>query len=286
MLRSSYNAGPRAAVPYDSATQHDRTYLVSIRDLHFSRGEHKIFDGIDVLIPRGKVTAIMGPSGTGKTTLLQLIGGQLKPDRGTITVDGIDVHRLSRRALFALRMRMGVLFQGGALFTDLSVFDNVAFPLREHTRLPDVMIRNLVLMKLQAVGLRGARDKMPGELSGGMARRVALARAMVLDPMMLMYDEPFAGQDPITMGVLVQLIRRLNDTLDLTSIVVSHDVAETAAIADYLYVLSEGKVVGAGTPDELGKTKSAWVNQFMHGLPDGPVPFHYPAKDYVEELLA
>ncbi|MBT8419737.1 MAG: ABC transporter ATP-binding protein [Gammaproteobacteria bacterium] len=269
-----------------SDTSVDKTHLVCIRDLHFSRGSHKIFDGVDILIPRGKITAIMGPSGTGKTTLLQLIGGQLRPDSGTITVDGVDVHRLSRRALFALRKRMGMLFQGGALFTDLSVFDNVAFPLREHTRLPEVMIRNLVLMKLQAVGLRGARDRMPKELSGGMARRVALARAMVLDPMMLLYDEPFTGQDPITMGVLVQLIRRLNDALNLTSIVVSHDVAETSAIADYLYVLSEGKVVGAGTPDELGRTGSEWVTQFMQGLPDGPVPFHYPARDYAEDLLA
>ncbi|VFM98241.1 MAG: phospholipid/cholesterol/gamma-HCH transport system ATP-binding protein [Candidatus Kentron sp. G] len=287
MLRYLYSYSSRKAEPHSPAGQsHEPAPLVSIRDLHFSRGGHKVFDGIDVLIPQGKITAIMGPSGTGKTTLLQLIGGQLRPDRGTITVGGIDVHRLSRRALFFLRMRMGMLFQGGALFTDLSVFDNVAFPLREHTRLSEDMIRTLVLMKLQAVGLRGARRKMPRELSGGMARRVALARAMVLDPMMLMYDEPFTGQDPITMGVLVQLIRRLNDALDLTSIVVSHDVAETAAIADYLYVLSEGKVVGAGTPDELSKTGSEWITQFMQGLPDGPVPFHYPAGDYTEDLLS
>jgi len=268
-----------------SASGTDTAPLVSIRDLHFSRRGHKIFDGIDVSIPQGKITAIMGPSGTGKTTLLQLIGGQLRPDEGTVTVDGTDVHRLSRRELFALRMRMGMLFQGGALFTDLSVFDNVAFPLREHTRLPDPMIRALVLMKLQAVGLRGARDKMPAELSGGMARRVALARAIVLDPMMLLYDEPFTGQDPITMGVLVQLIRRLNDALGLTSILVSHDVAETLAIADYVYVLSEGKVVGAGTPEELWKAGSRWVTQFTRGLPDGPVPFHYPAPNYAEDLL-
>nr|VFJ44830.1 MAG: phospholipid/cholesterol/gamma-HCH transport system ATP-binding protein [Candidatus Kentron sp. FM]VFJ45781.1 MAG: phospholipid/cholesterol/gamma-HCH transport system ATP-binding protein [Candidatus Kentron sp. FM]VFK06999.1 MAG: phospholipid/cholesterol/gamma-HCH transport system ATP-binding protein [Candidatus Kentron sp. FM] len=287
MPRYLYSYSSRKAEPYTPAGQsHESKPLVSIRDLHFSRGGHKVFDGIDVLIPQGKITAIMGPSGTGKTTLLQLIGGQLRPDRGTITVGGIDVHRLSRRALFFLRMRMGMLFQGGALFTDLSVFDNVAFPLREHTRLSEDMIRTLVLMKLQAVGLRGARGKMPRELSGGMARRVALARAMVFDPMMLMYDEPFTGQDPITMGILVQLIRRLNDALDLTSIVVSHDVAETAAIADYLYVLSEGKVVGAGTPDELSKTGSEWITQFMQGLPDGPVPFHYPARDYTEDLLS
>nr|VFJ86507.1 MAG: phospholipid/cholesterol/gamma-HCH transport system ATP-binding protein [Candidatus Kentron sp. LFY]VFJ89061.1 MAG: phospholipid/cholesterol/gamma-HCH transport system ATP-binding protein [Candidatus Kentron sp. LFY]VFK13775.1 MAG: phospholipid/cholesterol/gamma-HCH transport system ATP-binding protein [Candidatus Kentron sp. LFY] len=260
--------------------------LVSIRGLHFSRGGRKIFEGIDVTIPRGKVTAIMGPSGTGKTTLLHLISGQLRPDKGSVVVDGIDVHRLSRKKLFELRMRMGMLFQSGALFTDINVFDNVAFPLREHTRLPSAMIRSLVLMKLESVGLRGAWDKMPKELSGGMARRVALARAMVLDPMMVLYDEPFTGQDPITMGVLVQLIRRLNDALALTSIVVSHDVMETTTIADYLYVLSEGKVVGRGTPDELGKTHSEWVTQFMQGLPDGPVPFHYPAPDYVQDLLA
>nr|VFJ48663.1 MAG: phospholipid/cholesterol/gamma-HCH transport system ATP-binding protein [Candidatus Kentron sp. FW]VFJ63636.1 MAG: phospholipid/cholesterol/gamma-HCH transport system ATP-binding protein [Candidatus Kentron sp. FW] len=260
--------------------------LVRIRNLHFSRGGRKIFDGIDITIPREKITAIMGPSGTGKTTLLHLIGGQLRPDKGSITVDGIDVHRLSRKKLFELRMRMGMLFQSGALFTDINVFDNVAFPLREHTRLPEEMIRSLVLMKLESVGLRGAWNKMPKELSGGMARRVALARAMVLDPMVILYDEPFTGQDPITMGVLVQLIRRLNDALSLTSILVSHDVAETASIADYLYVLSGGKVVGCGTPDELEKTGSEWVTQFMRGLPDGPVPFHYPAPDYTEDLLA
>jgi len=260
--------------------------LVVIRDLHFSRGGQKIFDGIDVTITRGKITAIMGPSGTGKTTLLHLISGQLRPDQGSVMVDGIDVHRLSRKKLFGLRMRMGMLFQSGALFTDLNVFDNVAFPLREHTRLPETMIRSLVLMKLESVGLRGAWDKMPKALSGGMARRVALARAMVLDPMMMMYDEPFTGQDPITMGVLVQLIRRLNDALSLTSILVSHDVMETTSIADYLYVLSEGKVVGCGTPDEIRKMSSEWVTQFMQGLPDGPVPFHHPAPDYARDLLA
>nr|VFK48939.1 MAG: phospholipid/cholesterol/gamma-HCH transport system ATP-binding protein [Candidatus Kentron sp. TC] len=262
------------------------TPLVSIRNLHFSRSGRKIFDGIDVMIPRGKITAIMGPSGTGKTTLLHLVTGQLRPDKGNITVDGVDVHRLSRKKLFELRMRMGMLFQSGALFTDIDVFDNVAFPLREHVRLPDAMIRSLVLMKLESVGLRGAWDKMPKELSGGMARRVALARAMALDPMIMLYDEPFTGQDPITMGVLVQLIRRLNDALSLTSIVVSHDVAETTTIADYLYVLSEGKVVGRGTPDELDGARSEWVTQFMQGLPDGPVPFHYPARDYAQDLLA
>lgn len=237
-------------------------------------------------MPRGKVTAIMGPSGTGKTTLLRLIGGHLRPDDGTVVVDDLDVSRLSRDKLFRLRKRMGMLFQSGALLTDLSVFENVAYPLREHTNLPGSMIRSLVLMKLEAVGLRGARDLMPGELSGGMARRVALARAIALDPKMVMYDEPFSGQDPISRGVLVQLIRRLNDALGLTSILVSHDVQETVAIADYVYILSGAKVVGHGTPEELGRTASEWVDQFMEGLPDGPVPFHYPARDYMEDLLA
>lgn len=260
--------------------------LVSINNLSFSRGGRKIFDGVDIEIPRGKVTAIMGPSGTGKTTLLRLIGGHLRPDDGTILVDDLNVSRLSRSKLFQLRKRMGMLFQSGALLTDLNVFENVAYPLREHTNLPDSMIRSLVLMKLEAVGLRGARDLMPGQLSGGMARRVALARAIALDPMMVMYDEPFSGQDPISMGVLVQLIRRLNDALGLTSILVSHDVQETVAIADYIYVLSGAKVVGHGTPEELGRTNSEWVDQFMEGLPDGPVPFHYPARDYMEDLMA
>jgi len=266
-----------------SDTAHDT--LVKIRGLHFARGERVIFDGVDLDIPRGKVTAIMGPSGTGKTTLLKLIGGQLRPARGSVRIDGQAVHRLGTRDLYRLRMRMGMLFQSGALLTDLSVFDNVAYPLREHTGLPESMIRRLVLMKLEAVGLRGARDLMPSELSGGMARRVALARAIALDPMMIMYDEPFTGQDPISMAALVQLIRLLNDTLGLTSIIVSHDVEETAAISDYIYVISQGKVVGQGTPEQLGKTDSEWVRQFMQGLPDGPVPFHYPAPDYREDLL-
>jgi len=259
--------------------------LVKIRDLHYARGDRVIFDGVDLDIPRGKLTAIMGPSGSGKTTLLRLIGGQLAPDQGSIEVDGLWVHELGRTDLYGLRRRIGMLFQSGALLTDLTVFDNVAFPLREHTDLPEAMIRDLVLMKLQAVGLRGARDLQPSELSGGMARRVALARAIALDPMMIMYDEPFTGQDPISMGVLVQLIRLLNDALGLTSIIVSHDVKETAAISDYIYVISQGKVIGQGTPEALGKTDSDRVNQFMQGLPDGPVPFHYPAPDYMEDLL-
>jgi phospholipid/cholesterol/gamma-HCH transport system ATP-binding protein len=262
------------------------TPLIKIRDLYFYRGDKVIFDGIDIDIYRGKVTAIMGPSGTGKTTLLKLIGGQLRPQRGSIVVDGEDVHKLSRKALYALRKRMGMLFQSGALLTDINVFENVAFPLYEHTNLPKSMIRDLVLMKLQAVGLRNAREMMPAELSGGMARRVALARAMALDPMMIMYDEPFTGQDPISMGTLVNLIRRVNDAMGLTSIVVSHDVAETTQIADDIYLLSGGKVVDRGTPEQLQKSGSDWVEQFMQGLPDGPVPFHYPGTDFVDDLLA
>lgn len=259
--------------------------LVRIRDLHFSWGNRKIFDGVDIDIRRGRVTAIMGPSGTGKTTLLRLIGGQLHPDSGSIEVDGLQVPKLKRKALFELRKRMGMLFQSGALLTDINVFDNVAYPIREHTSLPESMVRDLILMKLEAVGLRNARNLMPSELSGGMARRVALARAIALDPMMIMYDEPFTGQDPISMGVLVQLIRLLNDALGLTSIIVSHDVQETATIADDIYVLSSGRVVGHGTPEELAKTDSSWVTQFMKGLPDGPVPFHYPGRRYVNDLL-
>jgi phospholipid/cholesterol/gamma-HCH transport system ATP-binding protein len=269
----------------DARPDNERDTLVRIRDLHFARGSRPIFDGVDLDIPRGKVTAIMGPSGTGKTTLLRLIGGQLDPDQGSIQVDGEEVPSLSRSGLYALRKRMGMLFQSGALLTDLTVFENVAFPLREHTELPESMIRDLVLMKLQAVGLRGAHGLMPSELSGGMARRIALARAIALDPMMIMYDEPFTGQDPISMGALVQLIRLLNDALELTSIIVSHDVAETASISDYVYVISQGKVVGHGTPEALQNTDSEWVRQFMQGLPDGPVPFHYPAPDYVEDLM-
>jgi phospholipid/cholesterol/gamma-HCH transport system ATP-binding protein len=260
--------------------------LVSVQNLSFSRGNKKIFDDISLEFERGKVTAIMGPSGTGKTTLLKLIGGQLHPKQGSVIVDGNNVHRLRRSELYNLRKRMGMLFQSGALLTDMSVFDNVAFPLREHTHLPESMIRTLVLMKLQAVGLRGARNLMPNELSGGMARRIALARAIALDPMMIMYDEPFTGQDPISKGALVQLIKSLNNILGLTSIIVSHDVQETAAIADYIYVISEGKVVGQGTPKEIEQSDSDWVQQFMTGAADGPVHFHYPAKDYVDDLLS
>jgi phospholipid/cholesterol/gamma-HCH transport system ATP-binding protein len=260
--------------------------LVSVRDLTFSRGNNKIFDDISLDFERGKITAIMGPSGTGKTTLLKLIGGQLYPEKGTVTVDGQNVHQLRRKELYELRKRMGMLFQSGALLTDMNVYDNVAFPLREHTHLTESMIRSLVLMKLQAVGLRGAHQLMPNELSGGMARRVALARAIALDPMMILYDEPFTGQDPISMGVLVLLIKALNETLGLTSIIVSHDVEETAKIADYIYVIANGKVVDHGTPAQIEQSSSEWVQQFMKGAADGPVHFHYPAKDYVDDLLS
>lgn len=260
--------------------------LVSIRNLSFSRGNNNIFDDISLDIERGKITAIMGPSGTGKTTLLKLIGGQLYPEQGEITVDGQNIRQLSRTQLYNLRKRIGMLFQSGALLTDMNVYDNVAFPLREHTHLPESMIRTLVLMKLEAVGLRGAKDLMPNQLSGGMARRVALARAIALDPMMIMYDEPFTGQDPISMGILVHLIKSLNSTLGLTSIIVSHDVTETSAIADYIYVLANGKIIDHGTPAAIKQSPSAWIQQFMTGAADGPVHFHYPAKNYIDDLLS
>jgi phospholipid/cholesterol/gamma-HCH transport system ATP-binding protein len=235
-------------------------------------------------VPRGKVVAIMGGSGCGKTTLLRLIGGQLRPTRGAVRVDGRVVHELDRDGLYALRRRMSMLFQFGALFTDMTVFDNVAFPLREHTSLSAAMIRDLVLMKLEAVGLRGAHGLMPAELSGGMARRVALARAVVLDPMLVMYDEPFAGLDPISMSVVGSLIRRLNDALGATSIVVTHDVVESLHIVDYLYFVAEGRVVGEGTPAQIRATELPVVRQFVHGETDGPVAFHYPAPAYDEDV--
>lgn len=260
--------------------------IVEIRNMTFSRGSRLIFDDVSLKIPRGKVTAIMGPSGTGKTTLLKLIGGQLLPDSGQILLEGQNILTLSRRDLFIVRERMGMLFQSGALFTDMNVFDNVAFPIRVHTELPEEMIRDIVLMKLQAVGLRGAVSLMPSELSGGMARRVALARAISLDPDIVMYDEPFTGQDPIAMGVLVNLIKRLNEALGHTSIIVSHDIQETLSIADYIYVLSDGKIIAQGTPAALKQQDSAQVRQFVEGLPDGPVPFHYPAPDLHDQLMA
>ena len=263
----------------------DGATLVRVRDLHFRRGSKAIFQGLDMDVPRGGITTILGPSGTGKTTLLKMIGGQLKAERGSIEVDGLEVGKLRRRELYALRKRMGMLFQSGALLTDLSVFDNVAFPLREHTDLPESLIRHLVLMRLHAVGLRGARDLQPAELSGGMARRAALARALVFDPMMIMYDEPFTGQDPISMGVLLELIRTVNTALGLTSLIVSHDLEEALSISDYVVVISEGKVVEAGTPEALRGSESAWVQQFLNGRPDGPVPFQLSAPDYAEDLL-
>lgn len=259
--------------------------LVEVRDVHFSISDRVIYKAVDLDIARGRITAIMGPSGTGKTTLLRLISGQWRPAAGTVHFDGAHVAGLSQKQLFTQRKRMGMLFQSGALLTDLSVFDNVAFPLREHTKLPERLIRDIVLMKLEAVGLRGARAMYPAALSGGMARRVALARAIALDPEMIMYDEPFAGQDPISMGVLLRLIRRLNDVLGLTSIVVSHDVKETLGIADYVYVISDGEVVDDGTPEQIRNSSSDWVQQFIHAQADGPVPFHYPGRHYAEDLL-
>ena len=260
--------------------------IISIRGLHFSRGSTKIFNDVDIDIPQGKITAIMGPSGTGKTTLLKLIGGQLKPQQGTIDFHGDNIPELGTKKLYEVRKKMGMLFQTGALLTDMSVFDNIAFPLREHTQLPEVMIRDLVLMKLHAVGLRGARDLMPSQLSGGMARRAALARAIALDPEMILYDEPFTGQDPISMGVLVQLIRSINSALDITSIIVSHDIQETLEIADKIYIISQGKVIGKGSAEEINQSESPWISQFVHGEADGPVPFHYPAIPYKDDMLA
>ena len=260
-------------------------FAVELKGVTFKRGERSIFDDIDIRIPRGQVTAIMGPSGCGKTTLLRLISAQLMPAAGDVVVAGKSLPRLSRGELFDLRKQMGVLFQSGALFTDLDVFENVAFPLRVHTDLPEDMIRDIVLMKLEAVGLRGAVELMPDELSGGMKRRVALARAIALDPQILLYDEPFAGQDPIAMGVLVRLIRLLNDSLGITSIIVSHDLAETASIADYIYVVGDGQVLGQGTPAQLREADDPRIRQFMKGIADGPVPFHYPAPDLRRDLL-
>ena len=248
-------------------------------------GGRPVFAGLDMDIPRGRVTAVMGPSGTGKTTLLRLITGQVRADEGSILVAGEELRGMRRADLYVLRRRMGMLFQNGALLTDLSVFENVAFPLREHTDLPERLIRQLVLTKLQAVGLRGAAELMPSELSGGMSRRVALARAIVMDPEILIYDEPFVGLDPISLGVILRLIRRLNDALGITSIVVSHDVHEISTVADVIFLLSGGKVVARGTPPELQSNPSEIVRQFIGGLADGPVPFHFPAPDYFGELL-
>lgn len=257
---------------------------ISLKDVVFSRSDRRIFNGVSVEIPRGKITAIMGPSGSGKTTMLRLIGGQLQPDSGDVIVDGHAVPKLNRKELYSLREKMGMLFQSGALFTDLSVFENVAFPLRVHTKLPEDMIHDIVLMKLEAVGLRGARKLMPSELSGGMTRRVALARSIAMDPELIMYDEPFAGQDPIAMGVLVKLIRDLNSSMGLTSVLVSHDVKESLSICHYACIIADGKVIGTGTPAELQEHSSEQVRQFLQGYPDGPVPFHYPSAAATEDF--
>jgi phospholipid/cholesterol/gamma-HCH transport system ATP-binding protein len=259
--------------------------LIEIRDLVFRRGARVIFEGLNMTVPRGRITALMGPSGCGKTTLLRIIGGQIKPDSGEVLVQGLDVTRLRRAELLELRKDIGMLFQSSALFTDMTVFENVAFALREHTRLPEDTIRDLVLIKLNAVGLRGGRDLMPSQLSGGMARRVALARAIALDPNLLMYDEPFTGQDPISMGVVVTLIRRLNAALGATSLLVSHDIHETAAISDKIYIIDGGRVVAGGRSSELENHASPRVRQFITGSPDGPVPFHYPADELEYDIL-
>ncbi len=258
--------------------------LVELRDIRFGYGERVILDGISLTIPRGKVTALMGASGGGKTTVMRLIGGQYRAQSGGLTFDGQEVASLNPTDLYAVRRRMGMLFQFGALFTDLSEFDNVAFPLREHTDLSESMIRDIVLMKLEAVGLRGARDLMPSEVSGGMARRVALARAMALDPELIMYDEPFAGLDPISLGTAARLIRQLNDTLGLTSIIVSHDLDETFHIADQVIVLANGKIAAQGTPDEVRNSTDPLVKQFVTAAPDGPVRFHYPGPSVAQDF--
>ena len=260
--------------------------VVSLADVRYAVNGRAIFDDLTIEIERGKVTAIMGPSGTGKTTLLRLITGQLRASAGKVVVEGQDLAALDRDGLYRLRRGMGMLFQNGALLTDLDVYENVAFPLREHTRLPESLISRIVLMKLHAVGLRGAVRLRPGELSGGMARRVALARSIVMDPKLLIYDEPFAGLDPISLGVIGQLIRRLNDALGITSVVVTHDVYESLKIVDYLYFVSEGRIVASGTTAEVRQSMLPFVRQFVDGQPDGPVPFHYPALPYREELFA
>jgi phospholipid/cholesterol/gamma-HCH transport system ATP-binding protein len=274
--------GPQAA----SAAPAADAVVVDVRDVHYAVGGRPIFEGLSLAVRRGRVTAIMGPSGTGKTTLLRLITAQIDADRGEAVVFGRDLATLSGREVYALRRRMGMLFQNGALLSDLDVFENVAFPVREHTNLPEPLIRRLVLAKLQAVGLRGAAELMPAELSGGMARRVALARAIVMDPEVLIYDEPFVGLDPISLGVIVRLIKQMNSALGITSIVVSHDVQELGSIADDSYLLSGGCIAARGTPDELRRSDLPVVRQFMTGSSDGPVPFHYPAPDYAAQLLA
>src|SRR5258705_4958033 len=258
--------------------------LVEVSEVHFSYGEHQILRGLSLKIPRRKVVAILGGSGSGKSTLLKLIGGQLAPDRGWIRVEGQVVHKLGADDLYALRRKMGMMFQSSGLFTDLSVYENIAFPIREHYDLPEELVRSLVLMKLDAVGLRGARDMKPADLSGGMTRRVALARAIATDPLLVMYDEPFAGLDPISLNVIATLIRKLNDALGLTSVIVTYDVSESLKLVDYIYVIADGKLQGEGTPEELLNSKDPYLQQFLKSLPDGPVRFHFPAKPIEEEL--
>jgi len=265
-------------------TPPDPSTLVDCRHLSFGYGERRILEDVSFTVPRGKVTALMGASGGGKTTVLRLIGGQVRPQQGELLFDGADVGTMDRDALFGIRRRMGMLFQFGALFTDLSVYDNVAFPLREHSGLPENLIRDIVLMKLNAVGLRGARDLMPSQISGGMARRVALARAIALDPDLVMYDEPFAGLDPISLGTAAQLIRRLNDTLGITSIIVSHDLEETFHIADQVIVLANGRIAAQGTPAEVRASDDPLVHQFVNALPEGPVHFHYPGPEVAADF--
>jgi len=259
--------------------------LLQVKDVHFSFGDKEIYRGLNLSVRKGQVAAIIGPSGCGKSTLLNFVGGRLYPNSGSVICDRVTVNELGRKALFDLRKRLGMMFQASALLTDFSVFENVAFPVRQNTDLSDTLIRHLVLMKLEMVGLRGARDLMPAQLSGGMARRVALARAIAMDPLLVMYDEPFTGLDPISMGVIVKLIREVNDTLGMTSLVVTHDVREACTIADYMYLLGEGQVIGEGTPDEMLKSEVPDVKQFMNGLPDGPVHYHYPAPDYAEDFM-
>jgi phospholipid/cholesterol/gamma-HCH transport system ATP-binding protein len=259
--------------------------LVEISGVEFSYGPRKLLKGLNLRIPRGKVVAILGASGSGKSTLLRLIGGQLKPDRGTVMVAGQVVHELGTRALYALRRKMGMMFQAGGLFTDLSVYENIAFPIREHyDDLPESVLRRIVLMKLHAVGLRGAHALAPNDLSGGMSRRVALARATAADPTLTMYDEPFGGLDPISINLIAKLIRELNDALGATSIVVSYDVSEAVKLVDYVYVIADGVVAGEGTPEEVLASEDPFVSQFMHAKPDGPIAFHYPGKPIGEDL--
>ena len=265
----------------NSMPQHEPS-LIEVNELSFKRGKRVIYENVSLKIRRGQITAIIGPSGTGKTTLLRLIGGQLTPDHGDILLDGKNLAQMSRQELFAARARMGMLFQSGALFTDMSVYENVAFPLRAHTQLPEHLIAELVALKLEAVGLRGTEQLMPAELSGGMNRRVALARAIALDPELIMYDEPFAGQDPIVKGVLTRLIRSLREALDLTTIIVSHDVPETLSIADYIYVVAEGKIQGEGTPEELQAYASPFVRQFLTGSAEGPVEYQFSHQAYLD----